>query len=73
MAISQADGNAINAAFIDGQMTLTWGAGTVQTPIATGGLISGFSCFGRAADLSLKPDLGAPGSSAAGLLRVAVS
>jgi minor extracellular serine protease Vpr len=29
--------------------------------VATGGLISGFSSFGLAADLSLKPNIGAPG------------
>ena len=41
--------------------TLTWTSQTVQTPIASGGLISGFSSFGLAADLSLKPQIGAPG------------
>ena len=40
---------------------LTWTAQTVSTPIATAGLISSFSSFGVAADLSLKPQIGAPG------------
>ncbi len=43
--------------------TMTWGNQTIVTAIATGGLISGFSSFGMAADLTIKPDLGAPGGS----------
>lgn len=43
--------------------TVTWGSEIVSTPLPTAGLISGFSSFGLAADLSLKPDLGAPGGS----------
>ncbi|MEX1994596.1 MAG: S8 family serine peptidase [Steroidobacteraceae bacterium] len=41
--------------------TATWGSAVIVTPLASGGLISGFSSFGLAADLSLKPDIGAPG------------
>lgn len=41
--------------------TITWTDQTVSTPLATGNLISGFSSFGLAADLSLKPNIGAPG------------
>jgi subtilisin family serine protease len=37
----------------------------VNAPLPTGGLISSFSSYGLAADLSLKPDIGAPG----GLIR----
>ena len=40
---------------------LTWTANTVSDPPPTGGLISSFSSWGLAADLSFKPDLGAPG------------
>lgn len=43
--------------------TIAWGNQTVVTTIATGGLISGFSSFGLAADLTVKPDIGAPGGS----------
>jgi minor extracellular serine protease Vpr len=46
-----------------GATTLTWTAQTTSTPLATGGLISGFSSFGLAADLTIKPNLGAPGGS----------
>jgi minor extracellular serine protease Vpr len=43
--------------------TLVWGTQTTSTPLANGGRISGFSSFGMAADLTLKPDIGAPGGS----------
>jgi hypothetical protein len=42
---------------------MTWTDQLTSTPNPTGGLISGFSSFGLAADLSLKPDIGAPGGS----------
>jgi subtilisin family serine protease len=58
VAITQTQGLAIAAL---PTATLTWGPFTVTTPVATGGLISGFSSFGLAPDLSLKPDIGAPG------------
>jgi len=60
VAVTQVNGLAM-AATAGG--TITWGTQTVVTPLATGGLISGFSSFGLAADLSLKPDIGAPGGS----------
>jgi minor extracellular serine protease Vpr len=41
--------------------TITWTDQTISTPLATGNLISGFSSFGLAADLTLKPNIGAPG------------
>jgi subtilisin family serine protease len=41
--------------------TITWTNQIVYAPLATGNLISGFSSFGLAADLSLKPNIGAPG------------
>lgn len=41
--------------------TITWTNQIVNAPLATGDLISGFSSFGLAADLSLKPNIGAPG------------
>ena len=43
--------------------TLTWGSAIVASASATGGLISSFSSFGLAPDLSMKPDIGAPGGN----------
>ena len=42
---------------------LTWTAEVLSEPQPTGELISSFSSWGLAADLSFKPDLGAPGGS----------
>jgi minor extracellular serine protease Vpr len=58
VAIAAADGVLISG-FAAPQ--LTWTSQTVTAAVPTGGLISGFSSFGLAADLSLKPNLGAPG------------
>ncbi len=57
--ISQADGLVIAAA-LPGQ-TWNWTTGVVSVPNATGGTISSFSSFGLNAELTLKPDIGAPG------------
>ncbi|MGA4670178.1 S8 family serine peptidase [Propionibacteriaceae bacterium Y1923] len=61
--ISQADGEALAAAAGAGNVTLTWTADVASTPNAEAGLISDFSSWGLAADLTLKPDLGAPGGN----------
>ena len=61
VAITQDDGNAIVTAMGGASQTLTWTAATVTAENPTGGLISSFSSNGFAADLSLKPDIGAPG------------
>lgn len=42
---------------------LTWTDQSTSSPNPTGGYISGFSSYGLAADLSLKPDIAAPGGS----------
>jgi minor extracellular serine protease Vpr len=65
VAISDAEGVAINGAIDAEPQTLNWQStlGTFVNP--TGGLISSFSSYGLAPDLSLKPDIGAPG----GLIR----
>ena len=63
VAITAAQGVTLNGLIAAGPTTLTWTASTVQTPIATAGLISTFSSFGLAPDLSLKPNIGAPGGS----------
>ncbi len=61
VGITAAQGAALDGQIAAGTTTLTWSADYVSFPFGTGGLISGFSSFGLAADLSLKPDLGAPG------------
>ena len=43
--------------------SLTWTDQSASAPNPTGGYISGFSSYGLAADLSLKPDITAPGGS----------
>lgn len=63
VAITAADGVALNGLLDGGAVTLSWTGQLTVTPNPTGGLISGFSSFGMAADLTLKPDLGAPGGS----------
>ena len=65
VTISQADGQAIVAALGVGPQTWNWTAGTVSLPNPTGGTISSFSSFGLNAELTVKPDIGAPG----GLIR----
>jgi minor extracellular serine protease Vpr len=59
------DGQAIVAAMAGGPQTWNWTTGTVSIPNVTGGTISSFSSFGLNAELTLKPDIGAPG----GLIR----
>ncbi|MFG6439877.1 S8 family serine peptidase [Pelomonas margarita] len=63
VGITAEQGAALHAAIGAGPTTLNWTAESVGFPFGTGGLISGFSSFGMAADLSFKPDLGAPGGS----------
>lgn len=62
---SDMEGVLINNRLAAGSVTMTW---TDQVPTLvnpTGGLISSFSSYGLAPDLTLKPDIGAPG----GLIR----
>ena len=65
VAISDTEGVAINNAIVAGAQTLNWQSTTGSFPNPTGGLLSSFTSYGVAADLSLKPDIGAPG----GLIR----
>ncbi len=65
VAISDAEGAAINAAIASGPQTLNWTDQTGSFLNPTGGLISSFSSYGLSPDLALKPDIGAPG----GLIR----
>jgi subtilisin family serine protease len=61
VAITAAQGATLNGLIAAGPTTLVWTGNTVGYPFGTGGLISGFSSFGLAADLALKPNIGAPG------------
>jgi minor extracellular serine protease Vpr len=58
--ISRADGELINARLDAGPVDLTWGL-IAALPNPSAGQLSGFSSEGLAADLSLKPDIAAPG------------
>jgi minor extracellular serine protease Vpr len=59
-AITAADGAAIFGG-LPAASTLTWTDQVKVTPLPTAGLISDFSSFGTDAELTLKPDIGAPG------------
>ncbi|HEX7351766.1 S8 family serine peptidase [Brachybacterium sp.] len=61
--ISQADGLALQEALAAGDATWAWQEGTVVAENATGGLVSEFSSYGLTAELSLKPDIAAPGGA----------
>jgi len=61
VSASQADGVLLDSRLAAGPVSLTWTATIVSEPQPTGGLISNFSSWGPAPDLSIKPDLGAPG------------
>ncbi len=61
--IPLADGTALAASLASGPVSLTWTAIWTTAPNPVGGLVSDFSSYGLAADLSLKPDLGAPGGN----------
>ncbi len=65
VAVSDAEGAAIDAAIASGDQTLNWTDDTGSFVNPTGGLISSFSSYGLEAELDLKPDIGAPG----GLIR----
>jgi minor extracellular serine protease Vpr len=63
VAVTAADGVTIDGRIAAGAVDLTWTSQTVALPNATGNLISAFSSYGLSPDLTLKPDLGAPGGS----------
>src|SRR4051794_12850752 len=65
--IAEDDGELINARLDDGPVRLTW-ATSIDVPPPGAGQLSSFSGIGLAADLSLKPDIAAPG----GLIRSTV-
>ncbi|MDB4896157.1 MAG: in-like serine protease, partial [Firmicutes bacterium] len=61
VSVSDAEGKLIDSRLANGPVTMTWTEqqGTFLNP--TGGLISSFSSYGLSPDLTLKPDIGAPG------------
>lgn len=61
--ITMADGIKLHALIAAGTVTLSWTDQTVVVPNSQAGLISDFSSYGLAADLSLKPDVTAPGGN----------
>jgi minor extracellular serine protease Vpr len=63
VGISGVDGVLIDGRIAAGGAALTWTDAVVTVPNPTGGLISSSSSWGLAPDLTLKPDLGAPGGS----------
>jgi minor extracellular serine protease Vpr len=66
VGISLADGQHIRSLLdAGGSVTIGWTSLRIDAPNPTGGLISSFSSYGLAPDLTLKPDIGAPG----GLIR----
>jgi subtilisin family serine protease len=63
VGITAAQGATLDSVIAGGGATLNWTDDYVSWPYGTGGLISGFSSFGLAADLTLKPNIGAPGGN----------
>jgi subtilisin family serine protease len=63
VSVTAADGAIIDGRIAAGATTLTWSALTNGTPIAAANLISASSSYGMSPNLSLKPDIGAPGGS----------
>ncbi|MGY3267038.1 S8 family serine peptidase [Lysobacter sp. HA35] len=63
VGISAADGALLDGRIASGTTQITWGDFHVSQPNPTGGLISSFSSWGLSPDLTLKPDIGAPGGS----------
>jgi minor extracellular serine protease Vpr len=61
VTISAADGVLIDSRLAAGAVTMTWTNQSISVPNSTGGLIASTSSYGVAPDLSLKPDIGAPG------------
>lgn len=63
LTILQADGQALQAELAAGGTDITWSDTTESFENPTAGLVSDFSSYGLAADLTLKPDVAAPGGS----------
>ena len=63
IAITAEDGVLIDSRLASGPVQMTMNGEYASFPSSTGGLISSFSSFGLAPDLSFKPDIGAPGGN----------
>jgi minor extracellular serine protease Vpr len=64
VTITAADGATLSSAIAAGPSTITWTAESEYFDnIDTPGLISSFSSWGTASDLTLKPDIAAPGGN----------
>jgi subtilisin family serine protease len=63
VAISDTEGALIDGRLAAGPVDMTWTSVVAKFGNPTGGLISSFSSYGLAADLSLKPNIGAPGGA----------
>ena len=61
--VSMASGTELDGRIAAGATTLTWTTSTAVDLLPSGDLISGFSSFGLAPDLTLKPNISAPGGS----------
>jgi minor extracellular serine protease Vpr len=61
VAISDTEGALIDGRLAAGAVTMTWTDQLTTALNPTGNLISSFSSYGLAPDLSLKPDIAAPG------------
>ncbi len=61
--VSLDDGIRLHSLLAAGAVTMTWTDKVVVTPNSQAGLVSDFSSYGLAADLSLKPDVTAPGGN----------
>jgi subtilisin family serine protease len=61
--VTAVDGALIDGLIAVGPVAMNWTSNLVNEPNPTGNLISSFSAFGLAPDLTLKPDIGAPGGS----------
>ncbi|MCB0886512.1 MAG: S8 family serine peptidase, partial [Propionibacteriaceae bacterium] len=63
VTVTQEEGQTVVAALASGPVTAAVTGQNVDRPNPTAGLVSDFSSWGLAANLALKPDLGAPGGS----------
>ena len=63
VAITAADGAAINTQMDAGAVTLTWGTGVASSVNPLANTLSSFSSLGLTTELGFKPDIAAPGGS----------
>jgi subtilisin family serine protease len=63
VAISDTEGVLIDSRLAAGPVDMTWTDQLDSFPASNAGLISSFSSYGLPPDLSLKPDIGAPGGN----------